>query len=205
MSTSNAQRKTDKQAANQQQDGAQQPAAGSPRPPVQPTTAENSAANGQRAAVHELPRAPGRKRKCLRFLPEGFTEGTAPIGKPVANTLGGRKERPEVGVVFYKSVHRIGDSLNALPDGEKCARANKQLTVAEHIYAKEFSHDFGFDDPTTGAPITAHSHTPLPTHNCHNRKRRCCRHRCRSERGIRAQDGVHRDPVHAGSGVRRED
>ena len=35
MSTSNAQRKTDKQAANQQQDGAQQPAAGSPRPPVQ--------------------------------------------------------------------------------------------------------------------------------------------------------------------------
>ena len=54
--------------------------------------------------------------------------------------------RPAVPVIFPKGEARLGDVLDSLPNGEKPARPNKSLTVAEHLYAKEFSDDHGFTD-----------------------------------------------------------
>ena len=106
----------------------------------------NQPANAQPAATPAAKRPGGRAPRQLRYLPEGFTEGTAPIGKPLPNESGKRMARPAVPVIFPKGEARLGDVLDSLPNGEKPARPNKSLTVAEHLYAKEFSDDHGFTD-----------------------------------------------------------
>ena len=106
----------------------------------------NQPANAQPAATPAAKRPGGRAPRQLRYLPEGFTEGTARIGKPVPNESGKVKARPAVPVIFFKGEARLGDMLDSLPNGEKLARPNKLLTVAEHLYAKEFSDDHGFTD-----------------------------------------------------------
>ena len=131
----------------------------------QPMDTENVPENAQPAAAPPAAKRPGRAARKLRHLPEGFEEGTAPIGKPVLNATGKSKGRPVVPVIFPKGESRIGDSLDALPNGETPARPNKTLTVAEHLYAKEFSDDHGFTIQGVAPrprPARTHAHRPAP-------------------------------------------
>lgn len=102
------------------------------------------------------------------ILPKGWTVGKERIGRKATTNAEGVPisdgPRPLVDVVWPpnqqgESKTRHTDDLKVLPPTETKVKVyGKNLSVQQHYWAKEYSHERGYDDPETGAVAMA----PVP-------------------------------------------